>query len=109
MTNQLFLSESYLSQISYRSPSMELSKYGGFFRMASNNKQQAQVIIDLIKHFRWNQVGLIHTNDPYYGRELSDEITSKLTSQYNIQIIDRRSIIVGASDVAIDEALDMVG
>jgi len=89
--NQLKAKNSQLPQISYRSPSVQLfdrTKYPGFYRLVSNNKRQAEVIVDIITHFRWNQASIIHTNDLYYGKELSDEIVTR-SQLSNIYIKER--------------------
>lgn len=110
MQGELKRLKSEIPQVSYRSPSIDFldtTTYPSFFRTTSNNRQQAHAIIDIIKHFRWSHASIIHTDDLYYGKELSDEIISKAAIS-GILIKERVSFTSGDSTEKLDKKLQVI-
>ncbi|XP_075050665.1 vomeronasal type-2 receptor 26-like [Mixophyes fleayi] len=84
------------AQISYGARDPVLSDktiYPHFFRTIYNDQMQYLAIVKLLKHFGWNWVGIISSNDDSGERELQ-QLSSQLTThgiciEFRIQIYDK--------------------
>ncbi|XP_071805941.1 metabotropic glutamate receptor 5-like [Asterias amurensis] len=93
--------------ISYLATSDELSdkrRFPYFLRSTPPDKLNAQAIIDLLLHYRWDYVALIYSLDSY-GIRGAHEV-QKLAEKNGICLAFSSPIANGATDTEIDEVVD---
>ena len=86
------LSNFDIAQISYASTSRLLSntiQYKSFFRTVPTDENQAQVIVDIVKHFNWTYVSTVSVDDSY-GRLAVSSFQKKATAEGICIAVDQR-------------------
>ncbi|XP_057307029.1 extracellular calcium-sensing receptor-like [Hydractinia symbiolongicarpus] len=79
------LSASMTTQISYSATTTELSNkilYPNFLRTIAPDNQQVSLVVDLMRHFRWDYINIIACDDSY-GLAGFNELLKQMT-RYNI-------------------------
>ncbi|KAG7155867.1 Metabotropic glutamate receptor 5-like [Homarus americanus] len=94
-----------IPQVGYSATSRDLSdksRFSYFMRVVPSDYYQAQVMVDIVRHYNWTYVSAVHT-DGNYGQS---GITAfrELAEKNNICIAKEDSVLSNAED----EAFDMV-
>ncbi|CAL4121485.1 unnamed protein product, partial [Meganyctiphanes norvegica] len=95
-----------IPQVGYSATSRDLSdksRFSYFLRVVPSDYYQAQVMVDIVRHYNWTYISAVHT-DGNYGQS-GMQAFKELAEKNNICIAKDDSVLSNAEDDTFDEVL----